>query len=67
MKLGQLVLKLLSPKAEEARMSMREARCHAEASAEDLSRTMSIHSRDIQRLIKKGGKHVNGKNGSSKK
>lgn len=52
MKVGQAILKLFTPRAEEARMSMREARCHAEASAEDLTRTVALHEGDIKRMIR---------------
>lgn len=64
MKLGQTILRLFSPRAEEARMSMREARCHAEASAEDLSRTVALHEGDIKRMLQAAKKRkMNGHHG----
>lgn len=56
MKLAQFMLKMISPRAEEARMDMREARCHAEASAEDLSRTVALHETDIKRMLQEARK-----------
>lgn len=53
MNLRQRVLRFFSPKAEEARMNMREARCRAEAVAEDLSRTMTMHSDEIRAVLRK--------------
>ena len=65
MNIRQRILKLFSPEAEQARMNMREARCRAEAVAEDLTRTIITHSADIQKAIKTGKPKVNG-NGAHK-
>lgn len=39
------------PSAEKARMEMRDVRCRAEASAEDLSRTLVLDGEKLRQII----------------
>lgn len=60
MNFRQMVLRMISPETERCRMEMRAARQIAEASAEDLSRTMTLRSDEIaaairQSVCEKGG------------
>jgi hypothetical protein len=45
---------MLMPVDEAQRMEMREARCMAEASVEDLTRTLAIHQTEIVAAITRG-------------
>lgn len=58
MKVSQRILRWLTPDAEKARMNMREARCRAMASMEDIDRIMSIDAEVLARLVKT--KKING-------
>ena len=53
MNIGKRILRLVTPRSEQARMDMRDARCRAEASAEDLTRTIDTHGDTIQTMIKR--------------
>ena len=57
MDIGKRILRLLDPKGERERMSMREARCITDANAEDLTRTIALHESTIgimlQGVVKK--------------
>lgn len=48
---GQRILRLLDPQGERERMEMRQARCMAEANADDLMRTMSLNRDKIVEMM----------------
>jgi fructose-bisphosphate aldolase class 1 len=66
MKIRQLVLRLFTPESEKVRMQVREALCHAEASAEDLTRTMVMHEETIRHKISEGRALTKKMNGNHK-
>jgi hypothetical protein len=51
--LRRRILRLVDPRGERERMEMRQARCVAEANAEDLVRTITLRREDIAELMRR--------------